>query len=575
MTRQKNENKPADPKSREKILLAMLPYWTALVPPQGIAHLKTFLQRHHYSVKTKDANTADEFKKYYSEYFDLLKEYIPANKQGNFYNIGHDVLRNHMMAHIHYKNKKEYIELVKVIVYQTYFTPFKDSQVERLNKILENFYTELEIYMSALVEKEKPGWLGLSVLRDTIGPSLFAFRLVREKFPHIRTIMGGSIFSDHLLPGSPNFEDFLKRTPYIDKIIIGEGQNLFLKLLEEELPPSQRVFTLKDIGGQTLGFSAANCPDMSDFNVVQDYPYLSAQASASCPNRCSFCNVPSFYGKYREKDPKQAVQEMIKLYETYGMQVFYMNDALLNLVASPLSEEFIESGVSLYWDGYLRVGDPVCDMENTFLWRRGGMYRVRLGVESGSQHVLDLIGKGITPDQTAASLQSLANAGIKTTTYWVIGHPGETEADFLLTLEKLAEWKNYIYEAECNPFIFGYTGQSSSSAWENKRKLLYPQGAEEMLLLRTWIVAAEPSREEVYSRVNRFVGRCKELGIPNPYSQLDIYEADKRWKMLHKNAVPALAEFRDEGAYIDDTKQVKNLYFLKNPLQEDEGDFDF
>ena len=222
----------------------------------------------------------------------------------------------------------------------------------------------------------------------------------------------------------------------------------------------------------------------------------------------------------------------------------------------------------------MRVDDAVSDIENTILWRRGGLYRVRLGVESGSQHVLDLIDKKISPDQTKDSLASLANAGIKTTAYWVIGHPGETEADFLQTLQLLEETKNNIYESECNSFIFGYTGQSNSNEWSGKRKLLYPPEAKSMLVLQSWIVDSPPTREETYKRMNRFVTRCSELGIPNPYSLNDIYQADIRWQNFHKNAVPPLVDFKTRGAYIDECKYVKQVSLLHHKLQ-DQGDFEF
>jgi radical SAM superfamily enzyme YgiQ (UPF0313 family) len=386
--------------------------------------------------------------------------------------------------------------------------------------------------------------------------------------------MGGSVFSDHLRIDSPNFKYFLERTPYIDKIIVGEGQNLLLRLLQGELPENQRVFTVKDINDQRLGNSPLNFPDMTDFDVKTNYPYLSAQASGSCPNQCSFCNVAAFFGEYREKDPARVVAEMIELYKTYGSQLFYMNDALLNLVATGLAEEFIKSGVALYWDGYLRVDDPVANIENTLLWRRGGMYRVRLGVESGSQYVLDLMDKKITPLQTKQALTSLANAGIKTTTYWVIGHPGETEEDFLQTLELLEETKNNIYEAECNPFIFGYNGQAHTDQWKDKRVLLYPAEAKETLILQSWKVNDSPTREETYKRVNRFTQRCRELGIPNPYSIHEIYQADKRWEKLHQNAVPCLADFNSRETYIDECKKIKQVSLLK-PTLKDDGNFGF
>jgi radical SAM superfamily enzyme YgiQ (UPF0313 family) len=550
----------------------MLPFWTPLVPPQGISHLKHFLQHHGFIVKTKDANTAEEFKELYNKYFEVLRKYVPENKRGNFFNIGHDVMRNHLIAHIHYSDEEEYKELVKILVYNTYFTDFNDLQVSELNDVLTEYYRRQDRYILDLLAQEKPGVLGLSVPRDSVGPAMRAFKTAKEKYPYITTVMGGSVFSDHLLKGTPNFDFFLEKTPYLDKIIIGEGQHLFLKLLRDQLPESQRVFTLKDIDGETLGYSPLNFPDMTDFNLPQDYPYLSAQASSSCPNQCSFCNVAAFWGKYREKDPRQTVEEMTLLYKKYGRQLFFMNDALLNRVADALTVEFLKSDIALYWDGYLKVDDAVCDLENTMKWRRGGFYRARLGVESGSQHVLDLIHKQITPAQIKNALFSLATAGIKTTAYWVIGHPGETEEDFLQTLQLLEEIKDYIYEAESNPFIYGYGGQADTDMWKDKRKSLYPEKANDILILQSWIVDDSPSREEVFDRVNRFVQHCEKVGIPNPYSLHDIYKADKRWQKLHKNAVPPLAEIN--LGYTDECKKIKNWVLLKNKIEE-VGEFSF
>jgi radical SAM superfamily enzyme YgiQ (UPF0313 family) len=560
--------------SHSEILLMMLPYWDPLVPPQGIAHLKYFLQLNHYTVKTKNSNTHKEFKGIYNCYYSVLRKYIPENKRGNFFNIGHDVLRNHMLAHINYVNEKEYIELVKEIIYQTFFTHFSDRQVKELNKIWDDFYKKLEEYIIDLVVTEKPAVVGLSVPRDSLAASLFAFKLVKERFPHIMTVMGGSIFVDQLRVGTPNFEHFTAKTPFIDKIIIGEGQLLFLKLLRGELPENQGVFTKEDIGGEMLGFSPLNIPDMSEYDIYHDYPYLAAQASSSCPNQCSFCHVAASSGKYREKDPKQTVAEMKYLFETYHLQLFFMTDALLNQVATPLSEEFLKDGVAIYWDGYLRVSEAVGDYETTMLWRRGGMYRARLGVESGSQHVLDMMDKGITIEQTRMALASLANAGIKTTAYWVIGHPGETEKDFLQTLQLLEECKNHIYEAECNPFIYSYSGQGKTEDWQDKRVLLYPEKAKDMLITQTWKLDGLPTREEIYERVNRFVAHCNHLGIPNPYSLHEIFKADMRWKELHRNAVPRVVDFKYGGDYIDECKHAKELSLLENKLH-DEGDFGF
>jgi radical SAM superfamily enzyme YgiQ (UPF0313 family) len=268
------------------------------------------------------------------------------------------------------------------------------------------------------------------------------------------------------------------------------------------------------------------------------------------------------------------VDELMILYKKYHYQLFLMSDSLLNPLISDLANDLIQSPISIYWDGYLRLDKHVCDNENTLLWRRGGFYRARIGVESGSQRVLSLMNKKITVKQIKTALSTLAYAGIKTTTYWIIGYPGETEADFQQTLELIEEVKDDIYEAEGNAFWFYLLGQEKSNFFGKSITLLYPEAVNEMLMIRTWLVDGEPSREEIYARLRRFVTHCDGLGIPNPYSLQEIYKADERWKRLHKNAVPSLVAFRNKTNNINESKEIKHLFMPTNVLPDD-GDFGF
>lgn len=561
---------------KKKILLALLPFWTPLIPPMGIACLKSFLQRSGFDIKVEDANIREEFKKIYNNYFDILGRYVPESRRGNFFSIGHDVLQNHMMAYLNYKNEEEYIDVIKMVVFKTFFCRFEDHEVLELNRVIADYYSHLKQYISDMLDIEKPDVLGFSVNSTALPSSLFAFKAAKLQCPDLVTVVGGGIFSDYLAVGTPNFKTFLAETEaYIDKIIIGEGELLFLKLLQGELPESQRVFTLKDINGETMDFSTGHIPDFSDFNL-HHYPYLSAYTSRSCPFQCSFCSDSLMWGKYRKKSPGQVVRELTTLSERHGYQLFMLSDLLLNPIVSGLAKELVNSQVSIYWDGCLRV-DKTCNIENTLLWRRGGFYRARLGIESGSPHVLDLMGKKITVNQIKEAVSCLAYAGIQTTTLWVIGHPGETEADFQQTLDLIEELKDDIYEAECRPFYYYLTGQVDSDRWarESNKVPLYP-GTEELLLFQSWTLDCLPSREETYERVNRFVRHCSRLGIPNVYSLHDTYKADERWIKNHKNAVPPLMEFKKKDVYITECKDVEKVFFVRNQADAAaDGDFGF
>jgi len=569
---QKNMSQKNNSSQTGKILLVLCPYWTPLIPPLGISCLKSYLGGHGYDVKTVDINIIRQFSDLKNEYFQTLQSAVPEDCRGNFLNIGNDVLRNHMMAHLHSKGEKDYSRLINIIVQKTFYNPIDASQVVRLDDVIRRFFAALETYLLRLLEEEKPALFGVSVYKGTLPASLFAFKLVKQHFPHITTVMGGGIFADQLNVDSPDFSGFLEQTPYIDTCIIGEGELLFLKLLRRELPPHKKAYSLPDIEGETVDLSLIGDPDFSDLNV-RYYPNLASFGSRSCPFQCGFCSETVQWGRFRKRPVDQIVNDTITQYRKYNRQLFLMGDSLLNPVASVLSQEYINRGTVIYWDGYLRADREVCDPDTTLLWRRGGFYRARLGLESGSPRVLAAMGKKVSVEQIKSALHSLANAGIKTTTYWVIGYPGETEDDFMQTLALIDALKNDIYEAECNPFNYFPTGQVNSSRWEkeNKALYLYPPEAKDALIVSTWTLDCEPSRQETYRRVRHFVKHCRREGIPNPYSMAEINQADQRWQKLHKNAVPPLVNFVANETAVDECRNIKKIIMAQHNEKEDKS----
>jgi radical SAM superfamily enzyme YgiQ (UPF0313 family) len=563
--------------NKEKVLLVLLPYWSPLIPPLGISCLKSYLCRHGYDVAIRDANTEKELEKIYNRYFDALKSYVPEDKRGNFYNLGNYVWQDHMMAYLNYKDEKTLSRLVKLLILQCFFVGVEDRQVDELNKYAAEFYTWLKGYFMALLEQEKPTLLGLSVYSGALPASVFAFKLARQRYPGIKTAMGGGIFAEALAPGSSNLGYFLERTKdFIDAIIIGEGEQLLLKMLRGQLPQSQRVYTLKDIDREVLDLAQVELPDYTDLNLPC-YPYLSAFTGRSCPFQCGFCSETVQWGPYRRKSAQQVVNELNRLSRRHNCRLFLMGDSLLNPIVTELARESIDKNCPVYWDGYLRADRHVCDPGNAALWRRGGFYRARLGVESGSPRVLERMDKKITPGQIRSAAANLAATGIKTTTYWVVGYPGETEADFHQTLDLVEQLKDDIYEADCNPFTYFPIGQVNSGPWADQYTgaLLYPEEFREMLWVQTWILNCEPRREDIFRRLNRFTRHCARLDIPNPYSLRDIHRADERWQKLHPNAVPPLLEFlrcreNRDIEIIDETKNSASTAKAQNLFQNKE-----
>lgn len=543
-----HQNHPSGKNRKEsQILLCLMPFWSPLNPPLGISTLKSYLGQEGFSVTTYDFNTEDELWETVDKYFQIIRQAVPEDRQSNFHMISFDVLSNHLAAFLKKNNSDSYYELLRILVSKNYLVEIPGQVAEALDKVVSEFYAHLKSAVIRLVTRLKPGILGISVFSTSLGPSLYAFRTIRDKFPEVETVMGGGIFADHLAPGSPNFSRFMNDTEsYIDTVIIGEGERLFHYYLEGRLEPGKKAYGLADINGENLDVHQAAVADFSGLKL-EGYSQMVNYASRSCPFQCGFCSETVQWGRYRMKSGEQVVSEIAEMIEKYGGKLFMFGDSLMNPIAGELSREIIARKMEFFWDGYFRTDPMTCNPEDTDLWRKAGLYRVRLGIESGSQNVLDLMNKKITVNQIKGALSTLANSGIKTTTYWVIGYPGETEEDFNETIQLLEEMKNDIYEADWHPFYFYPQGQVKSSKWNLEYGIepLYPPEYDQVLLLQTWTLDTSPGRREILDRLNRFGQACKRLGIPNPYSLDEIYQADKRWKQLHPACGPTILELHN------------------------------
>ncbi len=565
-------------KNKEKILLLMLPFWDPEIPPLGISCLKSYLEPRGYPVKAADGNTEKQFRKIYFDYYKILEKYVPQSKRQNFLNTGVLQLRNHLMIHIN-RDKgtdEKYFELLKAIVYQTYFCDFERSQLEELDKVISIFYSLVEKYFMGLLEEEQPRVIGFSCFSGSLPAALFACRLAKKKDPTIKTVLGGQVFSDQVMLGTPDFDYFMETTKdYVDAVIVGEGEQIFLEWLEGKLPHEKRVYTLQDIENRTVDLDAVNPPDYSDFDLSY-YPHVAVYGSRSCPFGCSFCSETVYWGKYRKKKIEHLLEEFQRLYEQHHYQLFLLTDSLLNPIVSQLAQAIADSPYSFYWDGYLRADPPARSIDNTLLWRRGGYYRTKLGLESGSPRILQKMGKKITVPQVKEAVYALAYAGIKTTTAWMVGHPGETEEDFQMTLDLIAEMKDHIYEVKCQSFKYYLRGQPGSDDWMggHKHLLMFPEWGKDMLISQTWYLDCEPDWEEAVKRENRFMEHCRRLGLPSNYSLEDVNAADHRWKKLQPNAVPAIVDLQDLSTYIEESKQIEKFSAASNPQQE-EADSDW
>lgn len=518
---------PQSRKINKGTLLIKPPYFTPWTPPLGIAVLKTFLEQHGFGATCMDLNADAELWGMHHKYFAALQSLEDISTSDGYSKLWW-ILNAHLLAGANGADSATCERVLRAVI-PIHGIRSDDSVIRVLIPLVESFYRRLEDLIDRLDWAEYSA-VGTSTYTTSLGPSLFLLKKVKQKSPHIITIIGGGIFADDLALESDNLNTLIEGYPYIDHIVIGEGEELLLKLLQGELS-HKRLITLADLSRKSLPMQDVPIPDFSDFNL-DDYYQLTIEGARSCPFQCSFCSETIQWGEYRKKPIERLADQMISLADKHHNRAFFMGDSLINPYVNSLAESLISKGANIQYDGYLRADKPVTNTRFVKLWADSGLFRVRLGIESASARILESMNKKTSPSVISDVLKTLASQGIRTTTYWIVGFPGETEEDFGETCNFIRDHCRYIYELEAHPYLYYPYGQVASRLYESYS--LYPDYVTEIIKFRVWeVVDIKPDRTERYRRLREITALGAELGLPNIYSMTERYQAEDRWCALH------------------------------------------
>jgi radical SAM superfamily enzyme YgiQ (UPF0313 family) len=173
--------------------------------------------------------------------------------------------------------------------------------------------------------------------------------------------------------------------------------------------------------------------------------------SRGCPYQCTFCAVHETMGrKWRPRSARKIIEQIEDLRDRHGVQGIWFKDSIFNLNREwvrEFCELMIERKVGVSFQALTRV-DLIREDELQLLVR-AGLTQLDLGIEAGSQKSLARLKKGITPERIRAQV-SLAKKYVKVFGFFMIGIPGETEADIRETFDlakdiELDRWTWSIY----------------------------------------------------------------------------------------------------------------------------------
>jgi anaerobic magnesium-protoporphyrin IX monomethyl ester cyclase len=262
--------------------------------------------------------------------------------------------------------------------------------------------------------------------------------------PHIFTVIGGPHVTFAL-------EETLLQSPWIDAIVIGEGERTLVELARA-VEEGKDIYHVPGIAFADGGMAVKTPPQ----DRIEDLDQLPLPArellpmaryralgtpctvitSRGCPYSCIFCSGHRMFGpKVRFRSPGLVVDEIEKLQRDFGLTKINIVDDTFTVNhrhAEAVCEEMLRRNLKIKWSVFARVDRISEDLAR--LMNRAGCEWVLFGVESADEEILKTIRKGITLDEVRRAVKIAAEAGINVFNSFILGLPGESPDTALKSL---------------------------------------------------------------------------------------------------------------------------------------------
>lgn len=394
-----------------KIALIQCPLWGTFDPPIALAQLSACLKNFGHDVRAYDLNI-----KLYLERSNEYKN-VWAWEQSDFWYKPHLV--------------KEYC--------------VKNSTA--INQYIEEMLRG-EIRLACF-----------SVNIASLYMSLELARILKDRNRDIKIVFGGPVFLQ-----KTHIAEVLD-TDLVDIIVLGEGEKVLCELadaINSESDYSHLAGVVVKRGGSVITNVPAtpinlNTLPFLDFTDLplhnyDDSKHIPFMASRGCIRRCHFCSDGPCWPGYRAMSGERLFQEIIYHRNTNKMigHIDFLDLTFNGNMSSLTSfcELMIKHYVDLHWNANMVVR-PEMSNEVVDKIARAGCEQIIFGIESGSERILKLMNKHYSVVDADRIIRKAHEVGICVTANFMFGFPGETEEDFLQTLDFLK--RNAKYLDRCYP----------------------------------------------------------------------------------------------------------------------------
>ncbi len=328
-------------------------------------------------------------------------------------------------------------------------------------------YKRLESYRQGLNNDKHKVWGQIKEVLDTYRPDLVGITAMTPKFGSVlkvAEIVKKWNLKCLVVVGGPHptlLPDQTLKSQNIDIIVKGEGEETFLELVEA-VKDNKKLNDIKGISYRVDSKIVHNSPRefIKDLDSIP-FPARDAlltprnytsedmgviMGSRGCPFNCTYC-CHFWQRRVRHRTPENIIAEIKEVKSKYGTSQFELKDDTFTgnrKWVFEICQRLISEKLKINWGCTTRAS--LIDKDLVKIMKKAGCNVIKLGIETGSQRVLEETKKGVTFAQMKKATQILNKAGMFWSGYFMMGLPTETEEDIL---------KTYKFMKELNPYYAG------------------------------------------------------------------------------------------------------------------------
>lgn len=402
-------------------------------PPLAIASLKAWLSKHGIKSKAIDLNKSLCIEN--PMLFDTVND-IFGRPSTHLFNVSEESIFNIDTIY----NARLLFNFLGIISFE-------------LNSKQTAFYSLLKKRIKKDADKIiKDGFsaVGFSCYVSNIPYSILLAAELRSRKQNIQIFFGGPSVSYGPI------RDFLLSYYIADYVLVGEGEEAVLKLATD-LQLNKRIdydtIYSDNIAPNVLKSNeiAVNAirdldnlpfPDFSDFNsdnyqleCYPSYKFATIASSRGCINRCDYCSETQFWQRYRRRNVRKVIEEIVYQYNN-GYSVFFFCDSLINGDISWITQfckELVNLKLPILWMSYATIKNLNKSLLD--LMSKSGCVALTLGVEHISKKVLESVNKNSSIGNTVECLQNCIQSNIFPIANLIYGLPDESDEDFYSLLD--------------------------------------------------------------------------------------------------------------------------------------------